>query len=191
MAIETHCHHHDAHAADAHAHHEDHGGHAGHDPEMFRRRFWLTFALSLPVVFTSEMVMDWLGYDVPGVAWVGPVLGTVVFLYGGEPFLRGGVDEARRRQPGMMLLIAMAITVAWAASMASSLGWFDLEFWWELAALVTIMLFGHWQEMKAIGSAQNALAALAALLPDEAEVIDPAAPTGTRTVPSADLGVGD
>ena len=195
MALETDRHHHDEHGPDAHAGphdaHAGHGGHAGHDPEMFRRRFWLTFALSLPVVFTSEMVMDWFGYYLPGVAWVGPVLGTAVFLYGGEPFLRGGVDEARGRQPGMMLLIAMAITVAWAASMASSLGWFDLEFWWELAALVTIMLFGHWQEMKAIGSAQNALAALAALLPDEADVVDPTAPSGTRTVPAADLRVGD
>jgi Cu2+-exporting ATPase len=179
-------------AAGAHTHgHDEHGGHAGHDPDMFRRRFWLTLALSLPVVFTSEMVMDWLGYDLAGVAWVGPVVGTVVFLYGGDPFLRGGVDEARRRQPGMMLLIAVAITVAWTASMATSLGWFDLEFWWELAALVTIMLLGHWQEMKAIGSAQNALAALAALLPDEAEVVDPAVPSDTRTVAIGDLTVGD
>jgi P-type Cu2+ transporter len=175
----------------AHGGHDEHADHAGHDPEMFRRRFWLTLALSIPVVFTSEMVMDWLGYDLAGVAWVGPVLGTVVFLYGGDPFLRGGVDEARRRKPGMMLLIAGAITVAWTASMATSLGWFDLEFWWELATLVTIMLLGHWQEMKAVGSAQNALAALAALLPDEAEVVDTTAPVGTRTVPTADLEVGD
>jgi Cu2+-exporting ATPase len=199
MALDTdrHDHHHgsaalaEPSAHHAHGGHDEHAGHAGHDPDMFRRRFWLTLALSIPVVFTSEMVMDWLGYDLAGVAWVGPVLGTVVFLYGGDPFLRGGVDEARRRQPGMMLLIAVAISVAWTASMATSLGWFDLEFWWELAALVTIMLLGHWQEMKAIGSAQNALAALAAFLPDEAEVVDAAAPLGTRTVATADLEVGD
>ncbi|HVE19031.1 MAG TPA: copper-translocating P-type ATPase, partial [Ilumatobacteraceae bacterium] len=97
---------------------------------------------------------------------------TFVFVWGGWPFLKGAVDEVRDRAPGMMLLIAMAITVAWTSSMASSLGWLDLEFWWELAALVTIMLLGHWQEMKAIGQAQGALGALAALLPDEAEVID-------------------
>ena len=102
-------------------------------------------------------------------AWVGPVLGSIVFLWGGWPFLAGGVAEVRDRQPGMMLLIAMAITVAYVASMATSLGWLDLEFWWELAALVTIMLLGHWQEMKAIGQARGALAALAELLPDEAE----------------------
>jgi Cu2+-exporting ATPase len=170
-----------------HAHHREAGGpvaepsgghaahdkHAGHDPEQFRRRFWLTLALTIPVVLTGEMVMDWFGYELSGVAWVGPVLGTFVFLWGGAPFLKGAVDEIRWREPGMMLLIGMAITVAWTASMASSLGWFDLEFWWELAALVTIMLLGHWQEMKAIGQAQNALAALAELLPDEAERVRP------------------
>jgi Cu2+-exporting ATPase len=155
-----------------HATHSGHDKHSGHDPDVFRRRFWLTLLVSLPVVATSEMIMDWLGYQLNGVGWVGPVLGTFVFVWGGGPFLTGAVDEVRDRAPGMMLLIAMAITVAWASSMSSSLGWFDLEFWWELAALVTIMLLGHWQEMKAIGQAQGALAALAALLPDVAEVID-------------------
>ena len=116
--------------------------------------------------------MEWFGYELDGVAWVGPVLGTFVFAWGGQPFLTGAVAEIRNRQPGMMLLIAMAITVAWTASMATTLGWFDLEFWWELALLVTIMLLGHWQEMKAIGQAHGALAALAALLPDEAERVD-------------------
>ncbi|HYF45965.1 MAG TPA: heavy metal translocating P-type ATPase, partial [Acidimicrobiales bacterium] len=103
---------------------------------------------------------------------VGPVLGTLVFVWGGWPFLAGGVAEVRARQPGMMLLVAMAITVAYAASAATTIGWFDLDFWWELAALVTIMLLGHWQEMRALGQAQDALAALAALLPDEAERVD-------------------
>lgn len=168
-AHEDHAHHvHDA----GHAGHAGHDAHAGHDPETFRRRFWLTLAVSIPVVATSEMIMDWFGYQLSGVAWVGPVLGTFVFLWGGRPFLVGAVREMRDRAPGMMLLIAMAISVAWISSMASSLGWLDLEFWWELAALVTIMLLGHWQEMKAIGQAQGALAALAALLPDEAEVIE-------------------
>jgi len=165
---------HEGHDGPAEKHQGGHGGHdkhAGHDPEKFRRRFWLTFALTIPVVLTSGMVMDWLGYHLDGVAWVGPVLGTFIFVWGGWPFLVGAVTELRDRAPGMMLLISMAITVAWTASMASSLGWFDLEFWWELAALVTIMLLGHWQEMKAIGQAQGALAALAELLPDDAERI--------------------
>jgi Cu2+-exporting ATPase len=162
------------HGTDAHASHASHAGHdkhAGHDPEQFRRKFWLSFALTVPIVVTSEMVMDWFGYsiDFRGMFLVGPVLGSVVFFYGGWPFLKGGVDEVRDRQPGMMLLISLAIVVAYVASLLSSLEWLDLEFWWELAALVTIMLLGHWQEMKAIGQARGALAALAELLPDEAE----------------------
>ncbi|MCB9376640.1 MAG: heavy metal translocating P-type ATPase [Microthrixaceae bacterium] len=177
-----------------HSGHDDHAGHnkhAGHDPEMFRRRFWISLILTVPLVVTSHMVMDWFGYtlDFPGIEWVGPVLGSIVFLWAGWPFLQGGVREIRDRQPGMMLLISMAITVAYAASMATSLGWFDLDFWWELAALVTIMLLGHWQEMKAIGQAQNALAALAELIPDEAEVVR--GEGVTETVPIDTLAVGD
>ncbi|SFF69290.1 Cu2+-exporting ATPase [Actinopolymorpha cephalotaxi] len=178
---------------DNHGKHDNHAGHdkhAGHDPEMFRRKFWLSLLLTLPIVATSEMVMRWFGYslDFPGIAWVGPVLGTVVFVYGGWPFLAGAVAELRDRAPGMMLLISLAVVVAYVASAASSLGWFDLEFWWELAALITIMLLGHWQEMKAIGQAQGALAALAKLLPDDAERITP---DGTERVPVDALAVGD
>ncbi|MEU7953273.1 heavy metal translocating P-type ATPase [Micromonospora chalcea] len=173
-------------------HHSDHGGaHAGHDPEQFRRRFWLSLALTLPIVATSHMVMDWFGYsiDLPGVRWVGPVLGTVVFLYGGWPFLTGGLRELRERSPGMMLLISMAIVVAYLASAATSIGLFDLDFWWELAALVTIMLLGHWQEMRAVGQARGALGALAALLPDDAERLDDAG--RPHPVPVGELRVGD
>jgi Cu2+-exporting ATPase len=145
----------------------------------------------VPIVVTSTMVMDWFGYslDFAGRSWVGPVLGTAVFFYGGWPFLAGARAEVRDRAPGMMLLIAMAITVAYVASLVTAAGWFDLDFWWELAALVTIMLLGHWQEMKAIGQAQGALAALAALLPDEAERVT--ADGGLERVPSAGLRVGD
>src|SRR5689334_20138375 len=189
-------HHHET-AATTHAAragHGDHGGHdkhAGHDPEMFRRKFWLSLVLTVPMVVTSGMVMDWFGYrlDFPGIAWVGPTLGSVVFFYGGWPFLAGAVAEVRDRAPGMMLLISMAITVAYVASLATSFGLFDLEFWWELAALVTIMLLGHWQEMKAIGAAQGALSALAALLPDEAERVRPDG--SVQRVAVADLAVGE
>ncbi|MFI7552204.1 copper-translocating P-type ATPase [Micromonospora sediminimaris] len=171
--------------------HGGHDKHAGHDPAAFRRKFWLSLALTVPIVATSHMVMDWLGYelDFPGISLVGPVLGTVVFGYGGWPFLQGAVREIRDRAPGMMLLIAMAITVAYVASLATSFGAFDLDFWWELAALVTIMLLGHWQEMKAIGQARGALSALAALLPDDAERLDPDGAPHRVTV--AELGVGD
>jgi Cu2+-exporting ATPase len=179
--------HHSAHQGS----HQGHDKHAGHDPEAFRRKLWLSLALTLPVVATSSMVMDWFGYrlDFPGIDWVGPVLGSVVFFYGGWPFLVGGVREVRDRAPGMMLLISMAITVAYVASLATALGAFDLDFWWELAALVTIMLLGHWQEMKAIGQAQGALAALAGLLPDDAERIR--TDGAVETVPAGELQVDD
>ena len=181
---------HEHHTSMARDGHEGHDKHAGHDPEMFRRKFWLSLALTLPVVVTSHMVMDWFGYslDFPGISLVGPVLGTVVFLYGGRPFLTGAVAEIRDRAPGMMLLIAMAITVAWTASLATSAGLFELDFWWELAALVTVMLLGHWQEMKAIGQARGALTALAALLPDEAERLSG---DDVERVPAGALRVGD
>jgi Cu2+-exporting ATPase len=183
---------HDAPAThDGHAGHGGHDKHAGHDPEMFRRRFWLSLVLTIPLVVTGEMVMDWFNYslDFWGMDLLGPVLGSIVFWWGGWPFLAGGVAEVRDRQPGMMLLISMAITVAYVASLATSLDWFDLDFWWELAALVTIMLLGHWQEMKAIGQAQGALAALAELLPDEAERIDPDGEI--EAVSITELRVGD
>ncbi len=191
QATSHHGHDHPDHRVDqAHHQHAGHDKHAGHDPDTFRRRFWLSLALTLPLVVTSEMVMDWFGYelDLPLMAWYGPVLGSIVFWWGGWPFLAGGVAEIRARQPGMMLLITMAISVAYVASMATSLDWLDLEFWWELAALVTIMLLGHWQEMKAIGQARNALAALAALLPDEAELVEG---DTTQAIPAGELAVGD
>jgi Cu2+-exporting ATPase len=158
---------------------------------MFRDRFWLSLLLTLPVIFFSEMIQEWLGYTAPtfpGSEWIAPALGAVIFVYGGSPFLKGALQEARERQPGMMLLIGMAITVAFAASAATTLGFFDLEFWWELGALISIMLLGHWIEMRAIGQARGALAALAELLPDEAERVTD---NGTETVSLSDLRVGD
>jgi Cu2+-exporting ATPase len=203
---ETHAHmhgeahvHQDDHMVHSHVHQDDHmvhshGQHAGHSTAMFKNRFWLSLALSVPVVYFSPMFGHLLGYMppmFPGSTWIPPVLGTVIFLYGGQPFVKGGVQELKSRQPGMMLLIGMAITVAFAASWATSLGigGFDLDFWWELALLVAIMLLGHWIEMRALGSAQGALDALAALLPDEAERVT--ATGNTETVPVAELREGD
>ncbi len=179
-------------AGDDHTLHT-HGQHAGHSVAMFRDRFWLTLALAVPVVFFSPMFAELLGYEppaFPGSAWIPPLFGTAIFLYGGRPFISGGLNELRTRKPGMMLLIAMAISVAFIASWVTSLGigGFDLDFWWELALLVPIMLLGHWIEMRALGSAQGALDALAALLPDEAERVSDA---GTETVSVAELRAGD
>ncbi len=185
---------HQAIAPGGHADHDPHVGHdkhAGHSVEMFRSRFWLSLLLTIPVVLYSDMVQDWLNFSMPsfpGSNAIAPVLGTVVFLYGGTVFLKGGLDEIRARTPGMMLLISLAISVAFLASAATTLGLLDLDFWWELALLVTIMLLGHWQEMRAIGQAQGALSALAALLPDEAERITD---HGTERVAISDLQNGD
>lgn len=177
---------------DEHTVHQ-HGQHAGHSTAMFKNKFWLSLALSIPVVFFSPMFSHLLGYEIPnspGSTWIPPVLGTVIFFYGGSPFLKGGWRELRGRQPGMMLLIAMAISVAFVASWITTLGIgnFNLDFWWELALLVVIMLLGHWIEMRALGSARGALDALAELLPDEAERITD---VGTEKVRISDLAVGD
>ena len=178
---DTRHHEHDAAMAEEHAaahdaggHDHGHGGHGDH-AEMFRRKFWVSLILTIPAVIYSHMVQELLGYTAPMVPahqWVAPVFGTAVFLYGGPVFLKGGWEELKARKPGMMLLISMGLLVAFGASVATELGLIDVDLWFELATLVTIMLLGHWQEMKAIGQAQGALAALAELLPDEAERVD-------------------
>jgi P-type Cu2+ transporter len=181
---------HGDHAVHGHADHGHHD-HSHHDPAQFRDRFWITLALTIPVVFLSHMFQDLFGYTAPhftGSTWISPMLGTVIFVYGGWPFITGAIQEARSRQPGMMLLIGLAISVAFIASVATEFGAVDLDFWWELAALIAIMLLGHWQEMKAIGQASNALAALAELLPDDAERITDG---GVETVPISELHEGD
>ncbi len=156
--------------------HPDHGGHGGH-ASQFRRLFWIMLILAVPTVSLSAMFAMILGYDlpgVPGVSWVSPVLGTVMYLWGGAPFLLGAVDEIRARKPGMMLLIGLALTVAFVASWGASLGLLhhELDFWWELALLVVIMLLGHWIEMRSLAQTTSALDSLAALLPDEAERVE-------------------
>jgi P-type Cu2+ transporter len=168
-----------------------HGGHGDH-AAMFRDKFWLTLLLAIPIMAYSHMIQMWFGFSAPsfpGSQWLAAGLGTIVFFYGGWPFLVGAVDEAKRRQPGMMLLIGLAITVAYVASLATTLGLLtELDFWWELAALIAIMLLGHWLEMKAIGQASDALSKLGELLPDEAERV---AEHGLETVVIDDLRTDD
>ena len=194
--------HHSAHAdhgraSDPHAGHkmsdlhEAHDRHAGHSVAMFRDKFWLSFALTIPVVFWSADVQHWLGYTAPsfpGSSFIPPVLGTVVFVYGGVVFLRGAAGELADRTPGMMTLISLAIIVAFGTSLAATFGLFEIDVWWELASLITIMVLGHWLEMRAISQARGALNALAALLPDTAERVEGA---DTRSVPLSELRVGD
>ena len=181
------------HDGDTHRHeHADHGGHGhGDHAAMFRRKFWLSLVLTIPVVLYSHMLMELTGWTTPGfhsAGWVAPLLGTAVFAYGGPVFLTAGWRELRSRQPGMMLLISMGLLVAFGASAATTLELIDVDLWPELATLVTIMLLGHWLEMRALGQAQGALAALAALLPDEAERV---VGDGVETIPLGELQPGD
>lgn len=181
------------------AHHDDahsgHDRHTGHSVAMFRNRFWLTLVLSLPTVIWSEMIQQWFGYAAPrfaGSAYVPAVFGTVVYFYGGWPFLRGGYRELRDRLPGMMTLISLAITVAFLYSVIVTLAIVaGMDLWWELATLVAIMLLGHWIEMRSITQAQGALKELAKLLPDTALRLDESGGGNTKEVPVADLKEGD
>ena len=154
--------------------------------------FWIMLVIAVPVVAFSPQFAMILGYSLPDQAWttwIAPILGTAMYAWGGWPFLSGAVSELRARRPGMMLLIALAITVAFIASWGATLGLLDhhLEFWWELALLVVIMLLGHWIEMRSLSRTTSALDSLAALLPDEAEVVHG---DHTMRVAPADLRVG-
>lgn len=186
---------HSGHEMSDHDGHSGHGNHAGHGDHVaqFRRLFWIMLVLAVPVVGFNHMFAGLLGYSIPDlfvVSWISPVLGTVIYFWGGKPFLTGAVSEIRARKPGMMLLIALAITVAFIASWGATIGIIDreLDFWWELALLVVIMLLGHWLEMRSLAQTTSALESLAALLPDEAERIE----DGTTTVVApAELRLGD
>src|SRR5713101_5834409 len=184
-------------ASDPHAGHnmsDIHGGHdrhAGHSVAMFRDKFWLSLALTIPVVFWSTDVQHWLGYTAPsfpGSAFIPAIFGTVVFVYGGLVFIRGAWSELADHTPGMMTLISLAIIVAFGTSLAATFGLFEIDVWWEVASLITIMVLGHWLEMRAISQARGALNALAALLPDTAERVQGA---DTQSVPLSELRIGD
>ncbi|WP_113964233.1 heavy metal translocating P-type ATPase [Mycobacterium shimoidei] len=190
-------HHDNGHAALMEADGHAHADHAGHDHgdhvAQFRRLFWVMLILAIPTVALSGMFAMIIGYTIPafpGVAWASPVLGTIIYFWGGAPFLTGAISEIRSRAPGMMLLIGLAITVAFVASWGASLGVLSqqLEFWWELALLIVIMLLGHWLEMRSLAQTTSALDSLAALLPDEAERIEG---DTVVTVAPGELRVGD
>jgi len=173
-------------------HQEHHEHHAGHSPKMFRDRFWLSTLLTIPAVIWSGHIQALLHYRAPAVAgasWVPAVFGSLVFLYGGRAFLQGAWRELRDRSPGMMTLISLAISVAFVFSWIVQLGLIAADaLWWELATLVTIMLLGHWIEMRSIQRAEGALAELAKLLPDMATRLRDGV---EEQVPIAELRNGD
>nr|WP_229781612.1 copper-translocating P-type ATPase [Agromyces mediolanus] len=187
---------HAGHDMSGHGGHGSHGGHGDHVGQ-FRRLFWIMLVIAVPTVVLSPMFAGLIGYQLPDtgiVPWISPVLGTVMYFWGGKPFLTGAWSELKSRKPGMMLLIGLAITVAYFASLAASFGLVShhLDFWWELALLIVIMLLGHWIEMKSIAQASSALDALAALLPDEAErIVDGPDGQTVETVTPAELALGD
>lgn len=169
----------------------EHAEHAKHDPLVFKRKFWLSLALTIPTMVFSHGLQDILGLTgprFPGSEYIPAVFGVAIFFYGGRVFLTGAVSELRHRQPGMMTLISLAILVAFGYSTAVTLGLSGMDFWWELGSLITIMLLGHWIEMSAVMGAQNALGELAKLIPDEAERVDG---DSTAIVPVAELALGD
>ena len=182
---------HTAHAA--HAGHAAHGhdAHTDHSVASFRDRFWISLLLTLPTIVFGHMLAELTAYQPPhfaGSEWIAPLFGTLVFIYGGRVFLQGAWGELRARQPGMMTLIALAITVAFVFSIAVLLGFPGMPLWEELATLITIMLLGHWLEMRSIEQASGALDALAKLLPATATRVTA---SGTEDVPLETLQEGD
>jgi Cu2+-exporting ATPase len=153
--------------------HQPHAGgrHEGHSVADFRRRFWISLALTVPVVLMSPglpLVSGSRLVDVPGADWVLLALSTVLYVYGGMPFLKGFLRESREHKPGMMTLVAVAISVAYFYSAATVFGLEGMPFFWELATLIDIMLLGHWVEMRSVGEASKALESLAKLMPSQA-----------------------
>lgn len=173
------------------SHGNQHDKHAGHNPNMFKQKFWLSLLLTIPTLLFSHTIQGWLGFELmfPGSEYIPAVFGAVIFFYGGLVFLRSARGELAAKQPGMMTLISMAITVAFVYSLLVTLKLVSgMDFWWELATLVTIMLLGHWLEMASVENAQGALDELAKLLPDEAELVEGGK---SRTVAVSELKVGD
>jgi P-type Cu2+ transporter len=176
-------HHHHSHHSETSRHHgqgehsehkKNHGaGHEGHHIDDFKKRFWISLVLSIPVLVLAPMIQHFFGYELnfPGRDFISFVLASIVFFYGGYPFLKGLVDELKDRNPGMMTLIAVAIAVAWAYSTATVFGLEGMSFYWELVTLIVIMLLGHWIEMKSIMGASRALELLVKMIPAEAHML--------------------
>lgn len=171
--------------------HEHHADHTGHE-EMFRKRFWISLVLSIPVILFDPMIQHWLGFALPeftGSSWISPLFGIIIFFYGGLPFLQMALPEIKNRKPGMMLLISLAITVAFGYSLAALFLPGQMGFFWELVTLIDIMLLGHWIEMRSVRQASGALDELARLMPDTAERIREDGSAGE--VPVSELRDGD
>lgn len=171
--------------------HQDHGNHHEHMIADFKKRFWISLVITLPIIVLAPMIQELLGYEFTftGDRYIQFVLSTIVFFYGGWPFLKGLVSEIRKKAPGMMTLIALAISVAYFYSSAVVFGLGGKIFFWELVSLIDIMLLGHWIEMKSVMGASNALQELAKMMPSEARVID--SEGNGKEIPIEELQGGD
>ncbi len=179
-----------------HQDHGQHGGHSGTDHSgheaLFRRKFWISLVLSIPVLVFSETIQGWLGYTTPEFplsGWIVPVFSIIVFIVGGVPFFQMARDEFKQRQPGMMTLISMALAVAFLYSIASTIFNLTSAFYWELVTLIDVMLLGHWIEMRSVRQASGALQELSKLLPDTAELVGENG--DIKTVKVSELNQGD
>lgn len=182
---------HDSHDMNEGIGHKGHVNHSGHE-QMFRRKFWVSLFLAIPVLLYSQSVQKWLGFTMPGFVgsdWIVPVFSLIIFLYGGIPFLQMAVPELRNKKPGMMALISLAISVAFVYSAATTIFPIGESFYWELVTLIVVMLFGHWMEMRSVRKASSALDELAKLMPDTAELV--LKDGKTKTVKTAELKNGD
>ncbi|WP_066190496.1 copper-translocating P-type ATPase [Gracilibacillus timonensis] len=193
-------HHHDR----QHNHHHDHGSHDDHDHgshdhqhhhehmiEDFKKRFYISIILAIPVIILSDMIQSFFNYSLsfPGDQWLSLLIATIIFFYGGWPFLSGAIDEIKQKSPGMMTLIGFAIAVAYFYSAATVFGLAGHDLFWELATLIVIMLLGHWIEMKSVSKASDSMESLVALMPNEATKIDEEGQT--EVVKVGDLVKGD
>lgn len=186
-----HCQHQQQSSQHAQSTHATHGMHAGHSVALFKRRFWVSLVLTIPVLLYSDMMQQWFHISLtpfPGSGYVPLIGGTIIFFYGGTVFLKGAIHELRMKMPGMMTLISLAIVTSYIYSVGMLFVPNGKTFFWELASLVTIMLLGHWIEMTSVAKADSALGALARLVPDTAEKLVSGVAT---TVPIHQLQVGD
>lgn len=187
--------HHNAHHSDHEHHQEKHHAHSHHDHHEhmiadFKKRFYISLVLALPIILLSDMIQSFFNYSLTfaGDHWVELILASIIFFYGGWPFLTGAVDELKQKSPGMMTLIGFAITVAYVYSAATVLGLEGHDLFWELATLIAIMLLGHWIEMKSVSKASDSMESLVELMPQEATKIDK---TGnTEVIPVSELKKG-
>ena len=182
---------HETHSQMPRSEHASHVDHSGHE-DMFRRRFWISLLLSIPVLLYTPMLQMWFGFAMPGFIgsqWVASLFAVIVFIYGGVPFIQMAIPEVRTRQPGMMMLISLAISVSFVYSLAAIFVNLGEGFFWELVTLIDIMLLGHWVEMRSVRQASGALNELAKLIPDTAEHIMPDG--NIHVMPVSSLKAGD